>query len=85
MNLQSLLIHFRNLLIFSAFTFSVWRCIKSWDEIAFTIAFIWGFVGFFALIVVLIEYSDGDHDDYIEKHIDPKIDKLYNWLNRKNK
>lgn len=36
------------------------------------------------LIILLNLYSDGDFDDFFEKHTDPKLKKICDFINRRN-
>lgn len=85
MNTHSLLIHLRNILILIALSLITHRVISKWDEISFTIILLWGCFTAMLFATVLVNYQAGDYDEYIKTKIDPKVEKIFNWLNRKNK
>lgn len=85
MNTHNLLIHFRNILILIALTLSTHRVISKWDEKSFVIVLLWGCFTIWLGIIVIVNYQVGTYDEYIKTKIDPKVEKIFNWLNRKNK
>jgi len=85
MNTHNLLIHLRNILILIALTLSTYRVISKWDEKSFVIVLLWACFTLLSFIIVLVNYQVGEYDEYIKTKIDPKVEKIFNWLNRKNK
>ena len=85
MNTNKLLIYVRNIFILYVLLLITYRVTSKWDNTSFWIVLLWVCFTVWLFIIVLVNYQMGEYDEYIRTKIDPKIEKIFNWLNRKNK